>query len=188
MATSPASGPKIIERVEVVPWSTTRTCPVMKAILAQMPSYVATDSGCLSRRCDRNASPRSTWLRAIGPPSPTRTASGGAPFAAKASLGTTPRPLDRAWVTKTDRVQPLRIGSQMLKLSGSERYAPGSKAFAAMRSRAMLSDRMNLRIVSAVPSLIHRVATAAEIGDAITQSARIALLNDHAAGGSGATT
>ena len=82
----------------------------------------------------------------------------------------------------------MRIGSQMLKLSGSERYEPGSSAFAAMRSRAMLSDRMNRRIVSAVPSLIHRVATAAEIGDAMTQSARIALLNDHAAGASGATT
>src|SRR5580704_1412799 len=76
----------------------------------------------------------------------------------------------------------------MLKLSGSERYDPGSSALAAMRSLAMLSDRMNRRIVSAVPSLIHRVATAAEIGDAMTQSARIALLNDHAAGGSGATT
>ncbi len=36
-----------------------------------------------------------------------------------------------------------------------------------------------------MPSLIHRVETAAEIGDAITQSARIALLNDHAAGGVG---
>src|SRR5262249_33628202 len=124
----------------------------------------------------------------IGPPSPTRTASGGAPLAAKASLGTTPRLLGRAWLTKTERVQPLRIGSQMLKLNGSERYEPGSSACAAMRSPAMLSDRMKRTIMSAVPSLIHRVATAAGTGEAITQSARIALLNDHAAGAVGATT
>ena len=40
-------------------------------------------------------------------------------------------------------------------------------------------------MVSAVPSSIQRVAIAAEIGDAITQSARMALLNDQPAAGVG---
>ena len=33
MAISAAPGPKTIERVEVVPWSITRTCPVTRTIL-----------------------------------------------------------------------------------------------------------------------------------------------------------
>ena len=52
----------------------------------------------------------------------------------------------------------------------------------------MLSARMKRRIVSAVPSWIQRVATAAAIGEAITQSARIAPLNDQAERASGAIT
>ena len=68
-----------------------------------------------------NSSPRSIWERVTGPPSPTRTASGGGPPAVKASLAMTPRPVERTWLTNAERVQPLRSGSQMLKLSGSDR-------------------------------------------------------------------
>ena len=57
-----------------------------------------------------------------------------------------------------------------------------------MRWRAAVSARMKRRIVSAVPSSIQRVASAAVIGEAITQSARIAALNDQPARASGATT
>ena len=80
------------------------------------------------------------------------------------------------------------MGSHKLKLRGSERYEPGSMARDAIFSRAIVSDRVNRRIMSAVPSVIQRVATAAVIGEAMTQSARIALLNDQPARVSGAIT
>jgi hypothetical protein len=52
----------------------------------------------------------------------------------------------------------------------------------------MLSDRMNRRIVSAVPSLIHRVATAAEIGDAMSAERAHCAVERPRGWASGATT
>ena len=59
-----------------------------------------------------NSSARRNAARDVGPPRPTRTASGGAPAAVKASLGTTPSPVERTWLTNAERVHPLATAAQ----------------------------------------------------------------------------
>src|SRR5882672_12148206 len=57
------------------------------------------------KACAINSSAPRTADRVAGPPRQTRTASGGVPSVAKASLATTPTPVDRVCPTKADLVQ-----------------------------------------------------------------------------------
>ena len=59
--------------------------------------------------------------RSAGPPRQTRTASGGVPSVAKASLATTLTPVERVWPTKAERVHGVGNDSQRWKPTGSAR-------------------------------------------------------------------
>jgi len=58
-----------------------------------------------AKACAMNSSALRTAARSGGPPRQTRTASGGGPSVANASLATTPMPVERMWPTKAERVQ-----------------------------------------------------------------------------------
>ncbi len=62
-----------------------------------------------------------TLARLAGPPRQILTASGALPLATKASLATTPMPIERRCSTKAERVHSAGKGTQMLKLKGSAR-------------------------------------------------------------------
>src|ERR1700683_447607 len=57
-----------------------------------------------AKACAMNSSALRTAARSDGPPRQTRTASGGDPSVANASLATTPMPVERMWPTKAERV------------------------------------------------------------------------------------
>ena len=59
-----------------------------------------------------NSSALRTAERSAGPPRQTRTASGGAPSVAKASLATTLTPVERVWPTNAERVHGSGSDSQ----------------------------------------------------------------------------
>ena len=70
-----------------------------------------------------NSSALRTAARSGGPPRQTRTASGGALSVAKASLATTPMPVERMWPTKAERVQEAGSDTHKWKPTGSARIA-----------------------------------------------------------------
>jgi hypothetical protein len=79
--------------------------------------------------------------RSAGPSRHTRTASGGAPSLANASLATTPTPVARMWPTKVERVHGCGNETHRWNPTGSARYAPGGRIAAASRCRSIDSLR-----------------------------------------------
>ena len=122
-----------------------------------------------------NSSALRTAARSGGPPRQTRTASGGDPSVANASLATTP--VERMCPTKAERVQGAGGVTHKWKTIGSERMPVLGRIAAASRCRSINSRCTALSKASPVPSTIQRVASATVTGEAITVAVRTAAAN-----------